>query len=46
MFTDNDLRLMEEEGMEYVVSAKLKSLPKKNQSGDFKRGFQACPGGR
>ena len=40
MFNDNNLRLMEEEGMEYVVSAKLKSLPKKTKaeilSEDFK----------
>ena len=40
MFNDNNLRLMEEEGMEYVVSAKLKSLPKRTKaeilSEDFK----------
>ena len=40
MFNNNNLRLMEEEGMEYVVSAKLKSLPKKTKaeilSEDFK----------
>ena len=31
MFNDKNLKLMEEEGIQYVVSAKLKSLSKKKK---------------
>ena len=31
MFSEDNLKLMEEEGIEYVVAAKLKTLPKRNK---------------
>ena len=40
MFNDKSLKFMEEEGIQYVVSAKLKSLPKKTKAEILREDFK------